>query len=147
ASEADYNRGTADRLLDLFRRCDGISFAHPVSSFRHGLQTATRALRDGADEETVVVALLHDCGEGLSPQNHAEVTAGLLRPYVSEDNWWLVRHHAVFQGYYYFHLIGRDRDERNRYRGHRAFQKTIDFCERWDQCSFDPDYDTLPLSA
>src|SRR5215510_6150389 len=78
ASEADYNRGTADRLLDLFRRCDGISFAHPVSSFRHGLQTATRALRDGADEETVVVALLHDCGEVLSPQNHAEVTAGLL---------------------------------------------------------------------
>lgn len=145
-SEADYRSGMADRMLALLRSCDAVSFAHPVSSFQHGLQTASRALREGADDETVAVALLHDAGEAINPDNHAEVTAALLRPWISEDNYWLVRHHAVFQGYYYYHHLGGDRDARERYRGHPAFERTAEFCERWDQCSFDPGYHSLPLS-
>lgn len=147
ASEAEHCRGSLDRLLDLFRRCDTVSFAHRVTSYVHGRQTATRALRDGADDEMVAVALLHDMGEVISAENHSEVSAALLRPYISEENYWLVRHHSVFQGYYYLHHLGRDRNARERWRGHPAFAKTAAFCERWDQCSFDPDYDTLPLAA
>ena len=146
-AEADYRRGTADRMLDLLRRCETIAFAHPISSAQHALQTATRALRDGADEETVTVALLHDVGELIAPDNHAEVTAGLLRPYISEDNYWLVRHHGLFQGYYFLHYVGGDRHARDRFRAHPCYARTVAFCERWDQCSFDPHYDTLPLEA
>jgi predicted HD phosphohydrolase len=145
-AEANYRAGMADRMLDLLSRCDTVSFAHQVTSFQHGLQTASRARRDGADDETVVVALLHDLGEVINPDNHAEVTAALLRPWISEENYWLVRHHAIFQGSYYYHHLGGDRDARERYRGHPAFDRTADFCERWDQCSFDPGYDSLPLS-
>ena len=146
-SEAAYQKGLADRVLDLFARCESLTFAHKVTSRRHGLQTATRALRDGADEEMVVVALLHDVGEAIDPANHGAVTAALLEPYVAPERAWLVRHHGLFQGYYYFHFVGRDRDERDRYRDHPAYRLTCDFCERWDQCSFDPAYDDLPLAA
>jgi predicted HD phosphohydrolase len=146
-SERAYHAGLADRVLEIFRRCDGIAFAHPVSSMVHGLQTATRALRDGADDEMITVALLHDVGEVIDADNHGALTAALLGPYVSEENAWLIRHHGLFQGYYYLHLVGGDRNARDRYRGHPCFQRTVDFCEKWDQRSFDPAYGTLPLAA
>jgi predicted HD phosphohydrolase len=94
-----------------------------------------------------VVALLHDIGDPIAPDNHSEVAAAILRPYVSDDNTWLLKHHGVFQGYYYFDKIGQDRDARERFRSHPCCEKTVMFCERWDQTSFDPDYDTLPLET
>jgi predicted HD phosphohydrolase len=118
-----------------------------VDRYEHSLQTATRACRHGADEETVVAAVLHDIGDQLAPSNHAEFAAAVLRPYVSPATHWMVQHHGIFQGYFYFHHIGKDRFEREQYRGHPAFQRTVEFCDRWDQESFDPDYDTMPLDA
>ncbi len=91
--------------------------------------------------------LLHDIGDTLAPENHAQLGAAVLRPYISEDNHWLIKNHAIFQGYYYYHHIGLNRDERDRYRGHPMFQRTADFCEKYDQNSFDPNYDTMPLEA
>ena len=125
----------------------GDKIGYKVDRYQHSLQTATRAFRDSQDEETVVCALLHDIGDTLAPENHAQLCAAVLRPYISEDNYWLVQHHAIFQGYYYYHHIGLDRDVRERYRGHPMFQRTADFCEKYDQNSFDPDYDTMPLEA
>ena len=136
-----------DNVLDMLKRLSGDKLGYKVDHLEHSLQTATRAFRDGADEETVVVALLHDIGDLLAPENHAELATAVLRPYVSEANAWVVRHHAMFQGYYYWHHIGRDRDAREKHRGHPHFERTAAFCERWDQRSFDPDYDTMPLSA
>jgi len=134
----------ADRVLDLLRSMDGDS-PYLISRLAHCLQTATRAERDGADDETVACALLHDIGDVLAPANHSEFAAALLAPYVSEKNHWIVRHHGVFQGYYYFHFSGQDRDAREKYREHPHYQACVDFCANWDQASFDPDYDTLPL--
>ena len=118
---------------------------YQISRLDHCLQSATRAERDGADDETVVCALLHDIGDILAPANHSEVAAALLRPFVSEKNHWIIRHHGVFQGYYYFHFHGHDRDARERYRDHEHYQACVDFCANWDQVSFDPDYPTEPL--
>ena len=146
AATAEFRAGFSTRILELFSRLRGVNFAQPVDMYEHGLQTATRALRDGADEEATVVALLHDVGEVLCPDNHGAITAEWLRPYISEDNYWLVKHHGLFQGYYYFHHFGEDRNARDRYRDHPMYQRTVDFCERWDQCALDPDYDSLPLS-
>jgi predicted HD phosphohydrolase len=147
AEEEAYRAGFADRLLELFHRGQGIAFAHKLTNHRHGLQAATRALRDGADKETVVAALLHGVGEVISAANHAEVSAALLRPYLGDENAWLVRWHALVRGYCYFHLVGRDRDARDRFASEPAYRRTVDVCERRDQVSFDPAYDTLPNGA
>ncbi len=137
----------ADEVLGMLKRLQGEKLGYPVDRYEHSLQTATRAYRDGADEEMVCAALLHDIGDTFSPENHAAVAAGVLRPYMTPDNHWLVEHHAIFQGYYYWHHLGQDRDTREKYRGHPMFETTAAFCEKWDQRSFDPHFDTMPLDA
>jgi predicted HD phosphohydrolase len=139
--------GLADNVLAMLDRLRGDKMGYQIDRYQHSLQTATRAQRDGADEETVVVALLHDIGDILAPWNHSDLAAAILQPYVSPDNHWLVRHHGIFQGYYFWHHTGGDRFARERYRGHPMFEPTAAFCEKWDQTSFDPNYDTLPLEA
>lgn len=137
----------ADEVLAMLKRLGGDKMGYQIDRFQHSLQTATRAKRDAADDETVCCALLHDIGDILAPQNHAQLAAAVLRPYISEDNYWLIKHHAIFQGYFFWHHYGQDRNARDRYRGHPMFQRTADFCGKWDQTSFDPDYDTMPLEA
>jgi predicted HD phosphohydrolase len=134
-------------VLDLVKSQRGNALGYPIDRMQHSLQTATRALRDGSDEETVAIALLHDIGDGIGVHNHSEFAAALLRPFISERNAWVVEHHGLFQGYYFYHYVGLDRNERDRYRDHPNFQACVDFCDRWDQRSFDPRYDTMPLSA
>lgn len=135
-----------DRVLSWLQTMDEPS-GYQVTRLEHCLQAATRARRAGEDEETVVCALLHDIGDYLSPANHAEAAAAVLRPYVSERNYWVVKHHGVFQGVYYFHHLGGDPHARDRWRDHPYYQDTVDFCAHYDQCSFDPEYDWEPLSS
>ena len=134
----------ADQVMEWLRQLDGES-PYQISRLEHCLQTATRAERDGADEETIVCALLHDIGDILAPANHSQVAAALLAPYVSEKNLWIVKHHGLFQGYYYFQFMGFDRNAREKYKDHPHFQACVDFCANWDQPSFDPDYESQPL--
>ena len=144
-----HERTLANLPDTLFRMLEDLSGdqAYNINRRDHGLQTATRALRDGADEETIVVALFHDVGEGLGPFNHGEIAAAILHPFISEDNHWLLEHHGLFQTYFYAAHLGLDPNARDRYRGHPAYQKTVDFCARWDEVSFDPEYDNEPLST
>ena len=123
----------------------GDKLGYQVDCYTHSLQSATRAESDGADEETVVCALFHDLGDVIAPDNHSEVIASILRPYISVKNHWVLKHHGLFQGYYYFQHIGRDRNVRERYKDQPFYQDCVDFCEKWDQTSFDPDYPTQPL--
>ena len=139
--------GTADRVLGYLPELRFSYEGDQVDRYEHSLQTATRAFRDGADEETVTAALLHDIGDMLTPENHSDFAAALLQPYVSRTTHWVVKHHGIFQGYYYFHHYGKDRNAREQFRGHPAFEKTIEFCSKWDQMAFDPRYDTMPLAA
>ena len=118
-----------------------------IDRYQHSLQTATRAFRDGAEEEVVVAALLHDIGDLLAPENHAALAAAILKPYVTPGTHWMLEHHAIFQGYYFWHHIGGDRYAREKFRGHPYFKPTAEFCHNWDQESFDPSYDTLPLTS
>ena len=143
--EAQFASGTADRVLDQLRGLAGSLAGYKVDRLEHSLQSATRAHRDGADEEMVVAALLHDIGDLLAPHNHSEMAAAVLRPYVSERTYWVVRQHGLFQSYYYAHHMGGDRNARDRYIDHPWYQDAVDFCQRWDQSSFDPEYESLPL--
>ncbi|CAJ1415845.1 unnamed protein product [Effrenium voratum] len=136
----------AERVLQMFRDQKGLNIGCAVDLYEHGLQTATLALRDGADEETVVVALLHDIGEALSPINHGEVAASLLRPYISPENYWILEHHELFQAYYYqdaFEL--KEKNVRDKFKYSPHFAACERFCERYDSPAFDPAYDSLPL--
>lgn len=136
----------ADSVLGQLQTLKGPRLGYKIDRYHHSLQTATRAERDGADEETVVAALLHDIGDTLAPDNHAEFAATLLKPYVTQRTWWIVQHHGIFQGYYFWHHLGGDRHAREQYRGHPYFEACADFCARWDQTAFEPDYDTAPLT-
>lgn len=142
-----YQSDACRRVLAHLERLKGDTHGYPVDRYEHCLQTATRALRDGADEETVVCALLHDIGDDLAPANHAEIAAAILEPFVDPLNVWMIRHHELFQGYHYRHFFGQDRHAREAYRDHPAYARTVRFCDDWDQTSFDPDYDTLPLDG
>lgn len=145
AHEEQNAAGQADRVLSWLAMMEGES-PYRISRLDHCLQSATRAEADGADEETVVCVLLHDIGDVLAPANHSQVAAALLRPYVSEKNHWIVEHHGLFQGYYWMHHYDKDRNARDRLSDHPWYQDCVDFCERWDQCSFDPDYPSKPLA-
>jgi predicted HD phosphohydrolase len=129
----------ADRVMEWLRQMNGPS-PYRISRLDHVLQSATRAERDGADLETVVCALLHDIGDVLGTANHSQIAAALLRPYVSEENYWIVMHHGLFQGYYWFEHYGRRRDERDMYKDHPYYEACVRFCADWDQTSFDPEY-------
>jgi predicted HD phosphohydrolase len=137
----------AGNVLALLETLKGPKLGYQVDRYEHSLQTATRALRDGADEETVVCALLHDVGDTHAPHNHGQIVADILKPYVSEENCWVLAHHPVFQGYYFWHHLDKDRNARDQFAGHAYYDACVRFCERWDQTSFDPDYDTLPIET
>jgi len=141
-----YAQTLPDRLLQsLESLAEGLA-GYPISRLEHSLQSATRAHRDGRDEEYVVAALLHDVGDGLAPFAHDEMAAAILKPYVREEVRWIIQHHGLFQTYYYNHHYGRDRNGRERFRDHQYFDACAEFCERYDQNCFDPEYESLPLS-
>src|SRR4249920_1824951 len=124
--------GLPDRMLAHLRMLEGDAGGFSVDRLEHSLQTATRAYRGGEDDEYVVCALLHDIGDILGPYNHADIAAAVLKPFVSDENHWMVEKHGIFQGYYFFHHLGMDRNLREQFRGHPAFERTALFCERYD---------------
>ena len=143
--EKNYVSKTADRILKYMSGLTKTLEGYPVSRLEHSLQSATKALKAGEDEEMIVAALLHDIGDELAPMNHSEYAAAILKPYVSEKTHWIVERHGEFQTYYYAHHLGGDRNKREKYKGHKYYQATIDFCEKYDQGCFDPNYQSLPL--
>lgn len=142
-----YRRDLATRVLEHLQILKGETGGFAVDRFEHSLQSATLAFRDGMDEEYVVCALLHDMGDHLCSYNHAALAAAVLKPFISRANHWMLAHHGIFLGYYYFHHLDGNRDQRDKYRGHPSFERTALFCARHDQRAFDPNYDTMPLEA
>ncbi len=146
ARRASYKRELPRRVLAHLELLKGDTEGYLVDRYEHSLQTATRAYRDGRDEEYVVCALLHDIGDTVACFNHADLAAAVLKPFVSPENHWMVEKHNLFQGYYFFHFTGRDRHARDIYRGHPGFEQTAEFCALYDGAAFDPDYQSLPQS-
>jgi len=146
-SERNYAAGLPLRVLQALRKLDYSLEGYAISRLQHCLQAATRAMDERADEELIVAALLHDIGDELAPYNHAEIAAGILRPYVRPEVTWIVAHHEIFQRYYYVHHLGGNRHAREAFRHHVWYKSCVAFCEKWDQTSFDPDYPTWPLQV
>ena len=143
--EKNYASKTADRIIKYMSGLTETLEGYQISRLEHSLQSATKALKAGEDEEMIVAALLHDIGDELAPMNHSEYAAAILKPYVSEKTHWIVEKHGLFQTYYSAEYLGGDKNARETYKDHKYYQATIDFCEMYDQGSFDPNYKSLPL--
>ncbi|XP_065054869.1 uncharacterized protein LOC135683523 isoform X3 [Rhopilema esculentum] len=133
------------RALGMLLDQRGIFGSAKVDLYEHALQTATRAYHNGEDEEGVVCCLLHDIGELLSPSNHGEIPAAILKPYISEKWYWILANHEVFQGFYYYHHVGGDKNARDIHKTNPHYQETVDFCEKYDALSFDPNFRSFGL--
>ena len=144
--EDQFNAGLVDRLMQALQNLEHGLSGYQVSRLEHSLQSAARAEADGGGDDLIAGALLHDLGDELAPCNHSQLAASIIRPYVSAEVTWIVHHHGLFQKVYYAHHFGEDPNERERYRDHPWYQKCVDFCERYDQAAFDPDYPTPPLA-
>lgn len=141
----EFYPGLADRVMAHLRLLDGDFGGFKIDRLTHSLQTATRAHRAGRPDDYVACALLHDIGDTLGSYNHPDIAAAIVKPFVGDDLHWMVEKHGVFQGYYFFHHLGLDRDLRDQYAGHEYFDLTAEFCHEYDQSSFDPTYPTMPL--
>jgi predicted HD phosphohydrolase len=147
AHSVAYSQNLPTRLIAHLQLLRGDYGGFAVDRLEHCLQTATRAHQAGEDEEYVACALLHDIGDTLGPANHADVAAAIVKPYVSERNHFIVEKHGIFQGYYFFQYLGLDRNLRDRFRSDPHFDACAHFCERYDQPSFDPAFQSMPLEA
>ena len=143
--EKKFIEGTADRILKALESLTSGLVGYQINRLEHSLQTATRALKDKASDEIIVAALIHDIGDELAPNNHSEFAAAVLKPYVSEKTTWIIEKHGIFQMYYYAHHLGYNKNEREKFKGHKYYKDTINFCENWDQKSFNPNYKSLTL--
>ncbi len=147
-AEKPYLAMTAERILsELRRQGEDTLTGYKITRMDHGLQAATRARREGADIDWIIGALLHDIGDGLAPQNHDRFSAEVIRPFVRDEVAWVVEHHGIFQMLYYARHYGWDENARDRFKDHVHFEACSDFCERWDQSSFDPEFPTDTLES
>jgi predicted HD phosphohydrolase len=146
ALELEYIRALPGRILTALERLESSLSGYRVTRLEHSLQAASRAEADGADDEMIVAALIHDLGDELAPANHSEYAAAIIRPYVRAEVTWTVQHHGLFQEYYYAHHVGRDPNARDALRDHPWFDTCAHFCEVYDQAAFDPDYPSRSLA-
>ena len=143
--ESQYERKTADRVLKYLASQTSTLEGYQVTRLEHALQAATRAYKNDESEEMVVATLLHDLGDELAPMNHSQYAASVIKPYVSERTYWIILHHGLFQTYYSAEHLGGDKNAREKYKNSEHYQATIDFCENYDQASFDPNYKYMTL--
>ena len=143
--EKNFERKTADRLIKYLASQTTTLEGYQITRLEHSLQAATRAYKNGESEEMAVATLLHDIGDDLAPMNHSQYAASIIRPYVSEKTYWIILHHGLFQTYYSAHHLGGDRNARDKFKDHKYYQDTVDFCEKYDQSSFDPNYKSMSL--
>lgn len=147
AGKKEFSRELPKRALAHLKLHKGRHWGFPIDRYDHCLQSATLAYKAGMGEEYVVCALFHDVGYTLGPYTHAEIASGILRPYISRRNLWMIANHQIFEGYYFFHYFGSDRNLREKFRGNPCYTQTAHHCEAFDQCAFDPSFANMPLDV
>ena len=143
--EKNFERQTAKRVLNYLSKQTTTLEGYKITRLEHSLQAATRAFKNEENEEMIVATLLHDIGDNLAPMNHSQYAASIIKPYVSEKTFWIINYHGLFQTYYNAHYLGGDRNLRDKFKDHKYYEATIDFCENYDQSSFDPNYKNMNL--
>tara|TARA_B100000029_G_scaffold516236_1_gene627865 strand:- start:18989 stop:19531 length:543 start_codon:yes stop_codon:yes gene_type:complete len=135
------------RVISMLKQLEGVSLGFGTDQLHHALQTATMARRGGADDEMVLISLIHDMGKTINVPNHGQICAEIIKPYVSEDSYHIIRTHQDFQGEHYYHYQGKPRDLRKNYESESWYEKAKQFTDEWDQAAFDPDYEVDSLES
>lgn len=144
--EHTFKEDLPNKLLKAVAALEHSLSGYQISRLDHVLQSATRAYESLESEQMIAAALLHDIGDDLAPYSHSEMAAAILRPFVNEEIYWVIKHHGLFQLYYYAHHSGGDRNARDRFKDHPYYETAVRFCHEYDQNCFDPEYPTKPLS-
>ena len=143
--EVEFTKELPSRILVALNNLENSHSGYKISRLEHSLQSATRAEADGADIEMIVAALIHDIGDILTPHNHPDLAAAILKPFVSDANHWMVQHHGIFQGYFFWHHLGGDRNARDEFAGNEFYDHCEEFCALYDAPAFDTSYTSNPL--
>ena len=143
--EDRYKAELPQRLVSSLRALDKSLSGYQISRLEHSLQGATRAYYAGEDLEMIIAILFHDIGDELAPYSHSEMAASILRPFVSEKIYWIIKHHGVFQMYYYAHYTGGNKNAREVFINNPWYEDAIQFCHQYDQNCFDPEYKSKSL--
>jgi len=143
--EDRYKAELPRRLVSSLRALDKSLSGYQISRLEHSLQGATRAYYAGEDLEMIIAILFHDIGDELAPYSHSEMAASILRPFVSEKIYWIIKHHGVFQMYYYAHYTGGNKNAREVFINNPWYEDAIQFCHQYDQNCFDPEYKSKSL--
>lgn len=144
--EDEYKKELPNKILSSLEQLENSLSGYQISRLEHVLQAATRAYEAGESEQMIVAALLHDIGDELAPYSHSEMAAAILRPFVNDEIYWVIKHHGIFQMYYYAHHSGGDRNARERYKDSPYYESAVRFCHEYDQNCFDPEYPSKPLA-
>jgi len=143
--EYEYKKELPEKLMKALAVLEHSLSGYQITRLEHVLQAATRALKAGESDQMIAAALLHDIGDELAPYSHSEMAASILRPFVNEEIYWVIKHHGLFQLYYYGHHSGGDRNARERFKDHPYYDTAVRFCHDYDQNCFDPNYKSKPL--
>ena len=144
--EDTFKEDLPNKLLKAVADLEHSLSGYQISRLDHVLQSATRAYESLESEQMIAAALLHDIGDDLAPYSHSEMAAAIIRPFVNEEIYWVIKHHGIFQMYYYAHHSGGDRNARDQFKDNLYYETAVRFCHEYDQNCFDPNYPTKPLS-
>lgn len=103
-------RPLLDHVLDLLRETANQTYGEDLTMLDHALQAAARAEEDGADDDLVVAALLHDLGHLMGPAgphgyaDHGEAAARWLSPWLPRTVTEPIRLHIAAKR----HLVASD---------------------------------------
>jgi len=135
------------RIMAMLNQTKDLTLGFSTDQLHHALQTATMARRAGAEDEMILISLIHDIGKVISVPNHGQIAAEMIKPYVSEDAYHIIRTHQDFQGEHYYHYMGKPQDLRNQYKDETWYAKAKEFTDEWDQAAFDPAYKVDSLES
>jgi len=74
-------------------------FDKRFTTANHCLQSATRAMKNGFPEETILACLLHDTVLTMIKPDHGHWGADLYAPYVPEKISWAIKYHQALRFY------------------------------------------------
>ncbi|NNC71521.1 MAG: HD domain-containing protein [Sphingomonadaceae bacterium] len=145
--QAHYKTDAPKRIIQHLRDLDELTLGFGCSQLQHSLMTATLARRDGASDEEVVAALCHDIGKTMSVPNHGAIAAEILKPYVSDDLYHVIKYHQDFQGAYYYNYMGRSTTMREDHKDESWYGLACKLVDEWDAPAFDPDFEVDSLES
>lgn len=136
-----------NRIMGMLKQLQTLTLGFSTDQLHHALQTATMARRAGAEDEMILISLIHDIGKVISVPNHGQIAAEMIKPYVSEDAYHVIRTHQDFQGEHYYQYMGKPQDLRKQFVNESWYAKAVEFTDEWDQAAFDPKYEVDSLES